>query len=108
MTLGAGKFGTGTGSSEIDISDAFISMGIVGGICFLLMMLYTAHYLLEYLSYGPKPITYILVGLFASMFGSWIGAGQYALAPFMCFMIGFLARKHLERAEIEGVRLPLE
>jgi hypothetical protein len=101
-TLGAGKFadsaGATTGSTEIDISDAFMAMGVVGGVCFLLMIYQTGRYLLEYLTYGNKQMGYCLAGIFAAMFGSWLGQGRYAMAPLMCFLIGFLAKQHNDHA----------
>jgi hypothetical protein len=99
VTLGADKFGgssgVSTGSTEVDISDAFRSMGLVGGICFLLMIYHNSRYVLEYFLYGRPIISYALVGIFAAMLGQWIGQGQYSLAPAICFCMGFVTRQHL-------------
>ena len=43
---------------------------------------------------------FILAGIFSSMLGAWLGQGRYAMAPFMCFLIGFLAKQHNEQKEI--------
>jgi hypothetical protein len=105
VTLAADKFGGGDntmGSSEIDVSDSFIALGLIGGICFVLMMVYTVRYLLEYLTHGKKNLTYMLVGIFAATLGGWIAQGQYALAPLLCFLIGFLTKQHLEAKERSG------
>jgi hypothetical protein len=104
-TLGAGKFSGGEqvaiGSSEIDISDAFLCTGVSGGVCFLLMIFYTFRYLLEYQMYGQELLKIFLIGIFAAMLGSWIGQGRYALAPLMCFLIGFLAKQHIEHVDAQ-------
>jgi hypothetical protein len=103
VTLGAGKFGGTGGSTEVDISDSFVAMGLVGGICFVLMIYHTCRYTLEFFLYGRPLLTFALVGMFAALLGSWIGQGQYALAPTMCFCIGFVTRKHIQRqAEMDA------
>ena len=104
ISLGAGKFSGGeqleVGSSEVDISDAFICMGVVGGVCFLLVIYHTLRYLMLYLNYGNRQLGYALAGVLTAMLGSWIGQGRYAMAPFICFLIGFLAKERNDRDNI--------
>jgi len=106
VTLGADKFGGSGGSTEIDISDAFYTMGIVGGLCFVYMIYLAFRYAFEYLTSGDKVIGYSVIGVLAAMIGAWIGQGQYGLAPFVCFCLGFLTKKHLESKAEHPPALP--
>lgn len=103
VTLGADKFGGNGGSTEVDISDAFVTMGLPGGLCFLYIIYLTFCYAFEYLRSGEKVLAYSMMGLLAATLGAWIGQGQYALAPFTCFCIGFLTKKHLDRTTLRAI-----
>ncbi len=95
VTLGAAKFGTaeGTGTSEIDISDAFITMGFIGGPLFLMTIVIGFLESLKYVRTGPPQLGFFMVGLLVGMLGEWMPLGQYAIGPFVWFCIGFLCKR---------------
>ena len=77
-------------------------MGLLGGLCYVYMIVATLRYTFQFLESGNKMLSLGLIGVFFSMGGVWIGLGQYALAPFVCFCIGFVTREHLS-AEMEKI-----
>jgi hypothetical protein len=96
VTLGAGKFGgqpSGSGSSEVDISDQFITLGAVGGFLYLFIIGLTFKRAVTYVKRSPRALGLPLIGLFLSLLGGWIALGQYAVAPMVWIFIGFLARE---------------
>ncbi len=95
-TLAAGKFSEGEShehSSEIDISDTFISLGFVGGFIYVFIIFQTLRAAFRYLRSGPHLLSFAYIGILSALFGSWISLGQYAIAPVVWFCIGSLAGK---------------
>ena len=94
VTLGASRFGTvgAVGSSEVDISDAFITMGLLGGPLYVLAVILGITEATRYVLVGPRRLSYLLVGLLTGMLGSWMTLGQYAVGPFLWFCIGYVAK----------------
>lgn len=89
-TLAAQHFGGVGYSSEVDVSNMFISLGCVGGLLYigfivttLLMAVRCWHYRRTFSSLG------ILAVLFGSL-GSWLNGGSYSKAMLIWFCIGAL------------------
>ncbi len=97
VTLGAGKFGGRDpgvpGSSEIDISDVFITTGFIGGLIYIFTVGVAIKLALEYIQAGPRTLSFTLLGILISLLSAWIPLGQYALGPFLWFCLGFLAQQ---------------
>ena len=96
VTLGAGKFTTGGASlisSEVDISDAFITMGFVGGFLYLFIIYRVFRLAFLYVRQGPLLMSLSYVGVLAALIGAWLALGQYSTAPFIWFCIGSLVCK---------------
>jgi hypothetical protein len=99
VTLGAGKFGGDSsvdGSSEVDISDAFISMGVCGGLLFLFIIFLGFRLAFEYVQEAPLALSLPVLGLLTAMIGDWISFGQYSIGPFVWFCLGAIAQKRPE------------
>ena len=96
VTLGASKFGGDpgvTGSSELDVSDAFITMGFVGGLLYIFVLCITLRRAYLYVRSGDRDLALPLLGILVAMLGAWIALGQYAVAPLVWFCIGFLTSR---------------
>jgi hypothetical protein len=96
ITLGAGKFlpgGATTGSSEVDISDVFITMGFFGGFLYLAIIVMIFRFAIVYARHGPPIISFAFVGILSAMFGSWFALGNYSIGPLVWFCIGALVRR---------------
>ena len=95
VTLGAGKFGGDaaiSGSTEVDISDAFVSMGFLGGILYLFIVYRACGIALQYVRTGPKMLSLACIGLLAALLGAWIPP-SYAAGPLVWLCIGTLVVK---------------
>jgi hypothetical protein len=100
ITLAAGKFTTGklsTGSSEVDISDVFTTMGFFGGFLYLYIIYMVFRMAFFYVREGALIMSLPYMGLFAALLGAWIALGQYSTAPLVWFCIGSLVRKQSSR-----------
>jgi hypothetical protein len=80
-----------TGTTEVDISDAFVSMGLVGGLLYLLIIAMIVHRAVQFGRTAPRYLGLPALGLLASMLGGWNALGQYAIGPLIWFVIGALA-----------------
>jgi hypothetical protein len=95
VTMGASKLGTDStigGSTEIDVSDAFVSMGIVGGLLYLYTIYLVLRQALVFGRTAPKYLGLPALGILAALGGSWIAVGQYGIGPLVWFVIGSLSR----------------
>ena len=104
VTMGAGKFGGGAdvgGSSEIDVSDAFITTGFIGGFVYLFTIISGLAAVGKYVLGGPRLLSYALLGVLTSMLLAWMPLGQYAVGPMLWFCIGFIARQRLAAVSLD-------
>jgi hypothetical protein len=100
VTLGSklGSSGDSAASSEVDISDAFVSMGVVGGLLYLYIIWNVCHQAIAFGRTAPKYLGLPALGILAALLGSWLASGQYALAPLSWFVIGVLSRHSHRKA----------
>jgi hypothetical protein len=89
-TAAASKFGgdPNEGSSEVDISDTFISLGLIGGVLYLYVLGNTIWQALEYLRAVRRDISLPVVAILSSTLGSWLIGGQYSTSSLIFFLIG--------------------
>lgn len=92
MAAGSSKLGTDDsgvgGSTEVDISDMFVSTGIVGGLLYVAFILVFFRKIIEFGQGAPKSVGLPVLGIVAALLGNWIAAGQYAIGPTIWFIIG--------------------
>ncbi len=96
VTLAAGKFGQGAaniGSSEIDISDVFITTGFVGGFLYLFLLYKVFRLALDYRRDKGGVMSLAYIGLLSAMVGQWLASGQYSTGPVVWFCIGALVQQ---------------
>lgn len=89
---GSGSSDEKLGSSEIDISDAFLSMGFIGGLTYLATILLVLRRAIIFGRSSAKHLALPVLGILAAMGGGWIALGQYGIAPLVWFVIGALSR----------------
>jgi hypothetical protein len=87
-----GSDSSGTGSTEVDISDAFVTMGVVGGFLYLYIIYLVIRQALAFGRSAPKYLGLPTLSILVAMGGSWIALGQYAIGPLVWFVIGTLSR----------------
>jgi hypothetical protein len=91
-TLAAGKFGASGGSTEMDISDAFESLGIVGGFIYIALVVSVLAGTTREWRRTRSPVTFAVLAILFVMFGRWMNGGQYATAALCWFCIGGMDR----------------
>jgi hypothetical protein len=80
------------GNTEVDISDAFVSMGLLGGLLYLFTILLVLRRAIQFGRTAPKYLGLPALALLAAMGGGWTALGQYGVGPLVWFVIGVLAR----------------
>jgi hypothetical protein len=91
-TLASSKFGSNekTGSSEVDFSDMFISLGALGGLLYLFVIWATAREALEYTKAVKRSVSLPVLAVLTCTLASWLIGGQYSTASLVFFLIGGL------------------
>jgi hypothetical protein len=77
--------------TEIDVSDTFVSLGLLGGLVYALVVALTLRLaVVRYLAHRD-PLVLAVLGLLVTTLGQWLTGGHYALAPLTWFLVGWLA-----------------
>jgi hypothetical protein len=96
--LAASRFGIGgtEKSSELDFGNAFISLGVPGGLLFIALVVVAFRSVLR--AYLTKQNAALLaaLGLMLVSLGQWLNGGYYALAPLIWFVIGWATKEREE------------
>jgi len=91
-TLAAGKFGGAGYSSEFEVSDCFLSLGIFGGVLYLYVVYQVFRALFLYVKSAPRILSLTAIGVLSATFGLWFALGQYCFSFLFFFLIGILTR----------------
>ena len=96
-TRAAAKFGSDAslGSSEVDFSDMFVCLGLVGGLNYLAVMFLTGGRVMAYLRSVPRAVSLPVIALLTCSLGSWLIGGQYSTSSILFFVIGGLVYKQV-------------
>ena len=98
-TLAGSKFGSSGGSTEKDISDMFVSGGVIGGSLYFALVILISVTAVRYWMKTRSVIPLAIVGYLAFMGLGWLRPGQYCLTPLTWFVIGSLDRLYLRGKE---------
>lgn len=107
-TLAGSRFGHESGSSEVDFSDMFMGLGVVGGVLYLWMAYLILKQAFELWQRTRQLHALIILGALLSCPGSWLLFGEYAKNPILWFLIGALDIMHkqtLSQANAPRARL---
>jgi hypothetical protein len=98
-TFAAQKFGTDSdgGSSELDFSDMFISLGLVGGLLYLGVSILGIRAALRYVRETQLHIGLPVLAILISTLGGWLIQGQYSTCSIVFFILGSLVYQGSER-----------
>ena len=99
-TLAGAKFGTTLFNAEVDISNMFYSLGLLGGAIYVAIVVEALRGVAAVWRRRRGPEDLALLAVVASTFLSWLLGGEYAIAALVWFSIGAIDRAHVEvRAE---------
>jgi hypothetical protein len=112
-TLAATKFGgdPNASSSEVDVSDMFISLGLIGGLIYVYIVFATFRRAFAYTQAASLTVSLPVLAILVSTVATWMIGGQYSTSSTVCFLIGALVHEEkLERSEIspENIYRPLK
>jgi hypothetical protein len=91
-TFAARKFGSDSdqGSSELDFSDMFISLGVVGGLLYIAVAAFGIRAALRYVRETRLRIGLPVLAILIATLGGWLIEGQYSTCSIVFFVLGNL------------------
>jgi hypothetical protein len=99
-SIAATKIGGVKGAgTEVDISDAFVSLGLLGGLLFAVILVVTFRRVTSLYAVRNDPALLAVTGLLVVTLGQWLNGGYYAVAPLTWFLIGWATRRAVPREE---------
>jgi hypothetical protein len=91
--VGGGSRGLGdlsAGSTELDLSNAFVGLGVVGGILYLAIVGLTLYQAVKS-HFAGKPAALPIIAVLIVCVGQWLTGGNYALVTLIWLLIGAVA-----------------
>lgn len=85
--------GSASVGAEIDVSNAFVGLGMLGGLLVITIIISTFRRAFLLCVRQPSFVSLAAVGVLIVSFGQWLNGGQYAVAPLVWFVIGWIARQ---------------
>jgi hypothetical protein len=77
--------------TEVDISNAFVSLGPLGGVLFVIIIGVVFQRVADAYRRTRDPLLLAVVGLLVVTLGQWLNGGHYALAPLTWLLVGYAA-----------------
>lgn len=108
-TRGGSKFGGLQAGTELDIGDAFLAWGIVGGVLYLMVIGRAVWQASKVRQSLPGALWVGMWAAIATSVGVWLVGGNYAVPPLVWFMIGAVdgAYKRLRSQRLLDGTLPV-
>ncbi|MDE1178840.1 MAG: hypothetical protein PW789_19875 [Edaphobacter sp.] len=94
-TFATAKLGgdsSSAGSSEIDISDMFLTTGLIGGLLYIFIIVVVAKRASYLIQNVPQNIALPIAGILACTLGGWLMAGKYGENTWLWLVIGIVCR----------------
>lgn len=101
-TIAAAKFGGSRSGTEVDLSNVFVSLGLVGGVLFALIIGFALATALRLWRRRRQAVLLAIFGVLIIQAGQWLNGGQYAISALVWFLVGSLDR--LERKNGTAIR----
>jgi hypothetical protein len=79
-------------NTELDVSDMFVALGVVGGFCYLFVVVAVAQAIFRYAQIAQKRVALAVVALLVCTGGTWLISGQYSISAVDWFVIGAVAQ----------------
>lgn len=87
-TRAGAKFGGIQAGTEFDVGDAFLALGVPGGILFILAIFFGLLQASRVKRAMPGPLWNAIWAIGLTSIGAWLLGGNYAIAPLIWFLIG--------------------
>jgi hypothetical protein len=79
-------------ATEVDVSNAFVALGIPGGFLYLAIIVLVLRLTARRYLNDRDPLVLAVLGLLIVTLGQWLNGGNYVLAPLVWLMIGWATR----------------
>jgi hypothetical protein len=86
----------------VDLSNAFIGFGLIGGFLFLGIIVLTLRSTFRRYFTSGDPVVLAVAGLLIVTLGQWLNGGLYAVASLTWFLIGWVTEPQEEVAADEA------
>lgn len=91
-TIAGQKFGAEGGSTEIDFSNMFESLGLLGGVLYVFIMYTVLRRALDFWHRTRSTTALLVLGVLVAATGKWLSGGHYAASMLIWGCIGVLDR----------------
>lgn len=98
----SGAYGVQFAGTEIDISNMFVSLGVVGGVAYAMLYFKVFRTAIDYWRATRTPIAMSLAAVLMLIAGSWLNTGEYSTISLVWFCVGALDRMSA-RAGVGGL-----
>ena len=87
------RSGVHLSGTEVDFLDAFIQLGLLGGVLFMIVIVSVLRRVVGLYLRTSDVVMFALVGVLVVSLGQWLNGGYYAVAPLIWFVIGWICRE---------------
>lgn len=91
-TAAAGKYGGEGGGTEVDYTDMLVSLGLFGGVLYIVFIGVVLKQAFGFWHRQRDPIALATLGILLAQLGHWLHGGQYSTCMIICFSIGAMDR----------------
>jgi hypothetical protein len=95
-TIAASKYGGLATSTEFDLSNVMVSLGILGGVLYEVIVAIVFFFALRWWSTARSPASLAMLGICVATFGAWLIGGEYSMVAIAWFCIGSMDRLYGE------------
>lgn len=87
-TIAANKYGAGVYSAEVDLANMFYSLGVLGGLLYLVVIVTTIAGAMSLWRQRRGAVQLAMLGIALCTMAAWLLGGEYAVAAIVWFSIG--------------------
>ena len=91
-TTAAQKYGSHNLSAEVDLANVMISMGILGGVLYLVIVVLVLGVAVQWWRRTRETYALVILGVLVGTLGGWLIGGEYSVAALLWFQIGLMDR----------------
>jgi len=91
-TIAASKYGGQAVSTELDLSNVMVSLGILGGVLYEVIVAIVFVTALRWWSIARSPSSLAMLGICIATIGGWLIGGEYSMVAIVWFCIGSMDR----------------
>lgn len=91
-TVAAEKYGALNRNAEVDFANLMISLGILGGVLYLVILVTVLARAISWWRAERPPQALVIIGMLMGTLGGWLIGGEYSIAALLWFQIGLMDR----------------